>query len=198
MESIELRVPLEEYLGGKPTKVFSLVASVPYSPVDIDLNLLVRSKWNALGDRMRFWFLPKGEGRGDKSSCYFMIRKFDQEQGIVICVHIVANLDAGAGQDLFTLGILSNDDVRARALLGIFLGVPPIFHERSELVLVEERWRTEPDPVMRFMANVHSALASMTDSGGKVYNLKIEPPADLLASIKPNLENWWKSPQDLP
>jgi hypothetical protein len=172
-------------------KVYSLVAAVQFSPVDIDLNLLARGEWDATSDRMRVWFLPKTEGQSDKLSCYVMIRKFDRKQEALVCVHVVPNLGAGAGDDFFTVGILSNDDSRARAVLGIFLGVPPIFHERTEISLVEDRWRTEPDPVMRFAANVHSVLASRSTSKGKFHELKLEPPADLMASLKPNLDTWW-------
>jgi hypothetical protein len=154
-KSLELRVPLEGYLRGETMKVYSLVAAVQFSPVDIDLNLLARGEWDATTDRMRVWFLPKTEGQSDKISCYVMIRKFDRKQESVVCVHIVPNLGAGEGDDFFTIEILSNDDARARAVLGIFLGVPPIFHERTEISLVEDMWRTEPDPVMRFAANVH-------------------------------------------
>ena len=172
-------------------KVYSLVAAVQFSPVDIDLNLLARGEWDATADRMRVWFLPKTEGQSDKISCYVMIRKFDRKQEAVVCVHIVPNLGAGEGDDFFTIGILSNDDARARAVLGMFLGVPPIFHERTEISLVEDTWRTEPDPVMRFAANVHSVLASRSGSTGKFHEVKFEPPADLMASLKPNLDTWW-------
>lgn len=177
-------------------KVYSLVAAVQFSPVDIDLNLLARGEWDATCDRMRVWFLPKTERQGDKMSCYVMIRKFDRKQQALVCVHIVPNLGAGEGDDFFTIGILSNDDVRAKAVLGVFLGVPPIFHERAEIALMEDMWRTEPDPVMRFAANVHSAVASMSRPSDKFHELKLEPPADLMASLKPNLDTWWGAPTE--
>jgi hypothetical protein len=192
-----LRVQLEGYLGGETPRVYSLVASVPFSPVDIDLNLLARGEWDASKDRMRIWFLPATEGQGDKTSGYVMIRKFDQQQGVLVCLHVVMNMEAGApksSRPYFTIGILSNDDARARAVLGIFLGVPPIFHERSEIALVEGRWRDDPATVMRFVANVHSTIGSQ--GPGPVYRLKFEPPADLLASLKPGLDNWWDSPRE--
>ncbi len=176
------------------SRVYSLVASVPFSPVDVDLNLLARGEWDASKDRLRVWFLPVTEGQNDKPSGYVMIRKLDQGQGVLVCVHIVMNLGTEAaknGRPYFTIGILSNDDIRARAVLGIFLGVPPIFHKRSEVSLVEAKWRTEPEAVMRFAANVHSVLTSETGPEGKVYQLKFEPPADFMASLKPNLDNWW-------
>jgi hypothetical protein len=191
-----MRVPLEGYLRGETKKVYSLVAAVPFAPVDIDLNLLARGEWDALSDRMRVWFLPRTEGQNDKASCYVMLRKFDPKQEVLVCAHVVANLDAGAGQDFFTIGILSNDDVRARATLGVFLGVPPIFHKRSEVSLVEAKWRAEPEAVMRFAANVYSVLTSQMNPEGKVYQLKFEPPPDLLASLKPNLDNWWNVPRE--
>ncbi len=186
---------MEGYLRGETTKVFSLVAAVPFSPVDIDLSLLARGEWDALSDRMRVWLLPKTEGQSDKTSCYVMIRKFDPEQGVLVCAHVVANLEAGAGQDFFTIGILSNDDVRARAVLGVFLGVPPIFHKRSEVSLVEAKWRMGSEAVMRFAANVYSVFTAQTGSEGKVYQLKFEPPTDFMASLKPGLDNWWESSQ---
>lgn len=196
--SFELRVQLEGYLRGETSRVYSLVASVPFSPVDVDLNLLARSEWDASKDRLRVWFLPAIEGQNDKPSGYLMIRKLDQRQGVLVCVHVVMNLGAGAakdGQPYFTIGILSNDDIRARAILGIFLGVPPIFHKRSEISLIEGKWRADLATVMRFAANVHSAVASQGGPGG-VYRLKFEPPADMLASLKPGLDTWWDSPSE--
>jgi len=191
-----LRVPLESYLGRELPSVYSLVAAVPFSPVDVDLNVLARGEWDALTDRFRVWFLPKAEGQNDKSSCYVMIRKFHQQQAVLVCVHIVANLEADEGRDgqrYFTLGILSNDDIRARAILGIFLGVPPIFHRRSEITLIERKWRVDPATVARFAANVHSTVNAKTVAGGEVYRLRLEPASDLLANLKP-LDAWWNTP----
>jgi hypothetical protein len=188
-----LRVPLESYLGRELPSVYSLVAAVPFSPVDVDLNVLARGEWDALTDRFRVWFLPKVEGQNDKSSCYVMIRKFDQQQAVLVCVHIVANLEAGEGRDVqryFTLGILSNDDIRARAILGIFLGVPPIFHRRSEITLIERKWRTDPATAARFAANVYSTVSAKTGHGGEMYTLKLQPASDVLANLKP-LDAWW-------
>lgn len=193
-----MRVPLEGYLNGETTRVFSLVMAVPFSPVDIDLNLLARGEWDALKDRLRVWFLPKTEGQNDKPSCYVMIRKFDSQQAVLVCVHIVMNLDSGTGRDTqpyFKVGILSNDDIRARAILGIFLGVPPIFHKRTEVTLIESKWRDDPATVMRFAANAHSAVTAQDRPGGAVYRLKFEPPVDFLANLKPNLDSWWDSPE---
>jgi hypothetical protein len=191
--SHRLRVPLESYLGRELPSVYSLVAAVPFSPVDVDLNVLARGEWDALTDRFRVWFLPKAEGQNDKSSCYVMIRKFDQQQAVLVCVHIVANLEAGEGRDVqryFTLGILSNDDIRARAILGIFLGVPPIFHRRSEITLIERKWRTDPATAARFAANVYSTVSAKAGHGGEVHRLTFEPASDLLANLKP-LDAWW-------
>jgi hypothetical protein len=196
-----LRIQLEGYLRGEMPRVYSLVASVPFSPVDVDLNLLARGEWDASKDRLRVWFLPATEGQNDKQSGYVMIRKFDQEQGILVCVHIVMNLGTGAakdGQPFFTIGILSNDDIRARAVLGTFFDIPPIFHKRSEVSLVEAKWRTEPEAVMRFAANVYSVLTLQRGPEGKVYQLKFEPPADFMASLKPNLDNWWSPAESKP
>jgi hypothetical protein len=195
-----LRVQLEGYLRGETMRVYSLVASVPFSPVDVDLNLLARGEWDASKDRLRVWFLPATEGKNERPACYVMIRKLDQRQGVLVYVHIVMNLDTGEGrkgQPYFTIGILSNDDIRARAILGVFLGIPPIFHKRSEITLIEGRWRTDSATVMRFVANVHSTVASQSDSG-EVYRLKFEPPADLLANLKPGLDNWWNPPNEDP
>lgn len=188
-----MRLPLEGYLRGDTRKVFSLVATLPFSPVDVDLNVLARGQWDSLKDRMRIWFLPGAEGQNDKTSCYVMIRKFDPEQAVLVCMHVVMNLETG-GKDnrpFFTVGILSNDDIRARAVLGIFLDVPPIFHKRSEVTLVEGKWRDDPGAVMRYAANTYSVLTANADPGGRVYSLKFEPPADFMASLKPNLDSWW-------
>ena len=158
-----MRVRLESYLRGEVSRVYSLVASVPFTPVDVDLNVLARGEWDSSTDRLRVWFLPRSEAPDDKTSCYVMIRKFDPQQVILVCAHIVMNLEGGSGSDgqpFFTFGILSNDDIRAKATLGVFLGVPPIFHKRSEIKLIESNWRSDPSTVMRYLANVHSVLAS--------------------------------------
>jgi len=172
-----------------------LVAALPFSPVDVDLNILARGEWDALKDRLRIWFLPRSDGQNDRTSCYVMIRKFDRRQAVLVCVHIVMNLEVGGkdGQPLFTIGILSNDDIRARAVLGVFLGVPPIFHKRSEITLIEGKWRGDPGAVMRYAANAYSVLTPRADPGGRVYSLKFEPPAGFMASLKPNLDTWWDS-----
>jgi len=191
-----LRVPLESYLGREIGRVYSLVAAVPFSPVDVDLNVLARGEWDALTDRFRVWFLPKTEGQNDKTSCYVMIRKFDRQQAVLVCVHVVANLEAGEGgngQRYFTLGILSNDDIRARAILGTFLGVPPIFHRRSEITLIERKWRADPATVARFASNVYSTVAAKGGQGGEVYRLRLDPAPDLLATLRP-LDAWWDAP----
>jgi len=79
-------------------RVYSLVASVPFSPVDVDLNLLARGEWDASKDRLRVWFIPATEGQNDRPTCYVLIRKLDQRQGVLVCVYIVMNLGAGEGR----------------------------------------------------------------------------------------------------
>jgi hypothetical protein len=194
-----LRASLEGYLRGETKRVYSLVVSVPFSPIDIDFGILARGEWDGLKDRMRFWFLPK-TGAQDKASCYVMIRKFDESQAILVCAHLLVNLEPrdGKGNPLFTIGILCNDEVRARATLGVFIGVPPLFHKRSEITLVEAKWRQDPEAVMRFAANVYSALAAHSAPGGEVHTLKFEPSADFMTSLKPGLDSWWDHPGDDP
>lgn len=128
-----------------------------------------------------------------------MIRKLDQQQGILFCVHVVMNLGAFPkdGQPCFTIGILSDDDVRARVVLGVFLVVPPIFHKRSEVTLKESKWRTDPGSAMRYLANVHSAMAAQKCSG-EAYRLKFEPSVNVVASRKPGLDSWWASTDEEP
>jgi len=62
-----LRVSLGSYLQSDRAKVFSLVADVPFSPLDIDLGHLARGEWNPHTDRFRLWYLP--EEAGEKPSC---------------------------------------------------------------------------------------------------------------------------------
>jgi hypothetical protein len=188
-----LRVSLDDYFLGAATKVYSLVASVPFSPVDIDLNILARGEWDSLKDRVRVWFIPSGP-ENEKPSCYVMIRKLDPQQDVLVCVHIVMNLGVSAddGQPYFTVGILSNDDVRARATLGVFVGVPPIFHKRSEVRLKEAKWRTDSDTVMRFAANAYSAATAGIGPGGEVYRARVEVPPGFLADIGPGVDTWWE------
>jgi hypothetical protein len=189
-----LRVPLETYLRGTGTKVYSLVVGVPFSPLDIDIGHLARGEWNALTDRFRVWYLPK-EGESDsRPVCYVMVRKFDPRDGVLLYAHVVVNIRAEAVEEAkwnFTVGIMSNDDVRARSMLNSMLEIPPSFHRRNEVRLVERRWRNDPEAVMRFLANIHSSMAQMTPSE-KVYALKFEPLPGMMGELKRNLGTWWK------
>jgi len=191
-----LRVPLEAYLSRSGAKVYSLVVGVPFSPLDIDLGHLTRGEWNALTDRFRVWFLPKEGERDSQPTCYVMIRKFDPQVGVLVYGHVVINTDEKAGVEnprSFTVGIMSNDEVRARFMLNSMLDIPPSFHRRSEVRLIERRWRSDPDAVMRFLANVHSAIALMApDSSGKVCKVKFEPPPGMMRVLKRDMGAWWQ------
>jgi len=189
-----LRVPLESYLSMKGAKVYSLVVGVPFSPLDIDLGHLARGEWNALTDRFRVWFFPK-DGGDSQPMCYVMIRKFDPGVGVLLYGHLVINTDVKPGAEdsrNFTIGIMSNDDVRARFMLNSMLDIPPSFHRRSEVRLVERRWRSDPNAVMRFLANIHSAITQMAPNpSGKVYTLKFEPPPGMMGELKRGMGAWW-------
>lgn len=190
-----MRIPIERYLEGHGAKVFSLVVGVPFSPLDIDLGHLARGEWNVLVDRFRVWYLPGESGDGG-AVCYLMVRKFDPQDGVLVCGHMVVNLDRTKGAKdgcSFTVGLLSNDEVKARSMLNSFLDIPPSFHRRSELKVVERRWRQDAGVVMRFTANVHSTIMNSTpDPGGKVYTLKFEPSPGLLKELKHGMDAWWR------
>lgn len=185
-----MRVPLDSYLQGHG-KVFSLVVGVPFAPLDVDLSRLARGEWNASVDRFRLWYLP-GEGNGG-DACYLMVRKFDPTDGVLVWGHVVVNLARGAKDGCgFTVGLLSNDEVRARAMLGAMLEIPPSFHRRNELKVVERRWRSDSKAVLRFLANVHSSMMnSAPDSGGKAYTLRFEPPPGMMEELKRGMGAWW-------
>lgn len=188
-----MRVPLESYLQGTGAKVYSLVVGVPFSPLDIDIGHLARGEWNALTDRFRVWFLPSEEGARGAPTIYVMVRKFDPNDGVLLYGHMVVNTDAKEGSRnprSFTVGIMSNDEIRARSMLNSMLEIPPSFHRRSEVRLIERRWRSDPEAVMRFLANIHSAMAQLAPSG-KVYTLKFEPPPGMMGELKRNLGAWW-------
>jgi hypothetical protein len=173
-----------------------LVSGVPFSPLDIDIGHLTRGEWNPATDRFRVWVLPR-EG-SEKPVCYVMVRKFDPRDMVLVYMHMVVNLEYGSGKSnsrSFTIGILSNDDVRARAALNGMLEIPPSFHRRREVRLVERRWRKDPDANMRFAANVHSAIG-MTSARGAVYGLKFGAAPGLLADMKRGLGIWWTKEQD--
>jgi len=177
------------------SKVYSLVAEIPFSPLDIDLGHLARGEWNSLTDRFRLWYLPKEGDEGGHPVCYLMIRKFDVHEGVLVYGHVVVNIQVAGGAETeksFTLGILSNDEVRARSMLSSTLDIPPSFHSRSEVRLVERRWRSDPEAVMRFLANVHSAMARRNpDPGGRVYTLKLDPPPGMMEELKRSMGAWW-------
>jgi len=178
----------------KGAKVYSLVAGVPFSPLDIDLGHLARGEWNSLTDRFRVWHLPR-EGQADSHPvCYLMIRKFDARDGVLLYCHIVVNIGEARTEDprSFTVGIMSNDEVRARSMLNSMLDIPPSFHRRNEIELIERKWRSDPDAVMRFLANIHSAMAQQAPNpSGKVYTLKFEPPPGMMGELKRNMGAWW-------
>jgi len=189
-----LRVPLEAYLSMKGAKVYSLVVGVPFFPLDIDLGHLARGEWDALTDRFRVWFFPK-DGSNSQPTCYVMIRKFDPQVGVLLYGHIVINTDEKPGIEnprSFTVGIMSNDEVRARFMLNSILDIPPSFHRRSEVRLIERRWRSDPDAVMRFLANIHSAISQMAPNpSGKIYTLKFEPPPGMMGELRRGMGAWW-------
>jgi len=178
----------------KGVKVYSLVVGVPFSPLGIDLGHLARGEWNALTDRFRVWFLPK-DGSDSQPTCYVMIRKFYPRVGVLLYGHIVINTDEKPGVEnprSFTVGIMSNDEVRAQFMLNSILDIPPSFHRRSEIRLVERRWRSDPDAVMRFLANIHSAITQMAPNpSGKIYTLKFEPPRRTMGELKRGMGSWW-------
>lgn len=188
-----MRVSLESYLHGSAAKVYSLVVEVPFSPLDIDLGRLARGEWNPLFDRFRLWYLPKEEGVEDRSVCYLMVRKFDPKDGVLLYGHVVVDVEDGSPgvrKRSFVVGIMSNDDVRARSMLNSMVDIPPSFHRRNEVTPIEKRWRTDSDATMRFRANIHSALALFAPSS-KVYALKFEPPPGMMSELKRNLGSWW-------
>ena len=188
------RVPLEAYLHRPSARVYSLVVEVPFAPLDVDIAYLSRGEWNPLTDRFRVWRLPDENGEGPRV-CDLMVRKFDPTDGVSGYGHIVVNTKHEGREDgsrSFTVGILSNDEVRARVMLNSMLDIPPSFHRRNELRLVEKRWRNDPDAVMRFLTNVHSALSqSSPNPGGKVYTLRFEPPPGLIRELRRNVGVWW-------
>ena len=175
------------------------MAAVPFSPIDIDLGHLARGEWNALTDRFRIWYMPGEEGRGDTQLCYLTIRKYDPHNEVLTYAHVMVNLN-GRGdcetRPSFVVGILSNDDIRARTAVNAMVEIPPVFHRRAELQLIERKWRSDPDAVLRFAANVHSAKTEMS-AGGQVYGLKFELPPGLTEQLKQNMGAWWQNP-DIP
>ena len=191
-----MRVPLEAYFRGGGAKVYSLVVGVPFSPLDIDLGYLARGEWNALTDRFRVWYLPEEDGEGPPR-CYVMVRKFDPENGVVVYGHVVVNAEhKPAGDDCrsFTVGIMSNDEVRASVMLNSVLDIPPLFHRRSELRTIEKRWRSDPAAVARFLANVHSAMSSMAppEPDEKAHTLTFSLPPGMMGEMKRDLASWWE------
>jgi hypothetical protein len=191
-----LRVPLERYTSTKDAKVYSLVATIPFSPLDIDLGHLARGEWNALTDRFRVWFLPRESGEsGSRPVYYLMIRKFDSQDGVLLYGHVVVHVDEAPNVEnprSFTVGIMCNDEVRARSMLNSMLEIPPSFHRRSEVRLIEHRWRNDPSALMRFLANIHSAMVQRAlNLSGKAYTLKLEPPPSMMEELKRTMGAWW-------
>jgi hypothetical protein len=124
-----------------------------------------------------------------------MIRKFDPEQDILVYVHVVVDLATKIGEDnqsFFMLGILSNDDIRARSTLAAIFDIPPVFHRRSEVRLVEKRWRNDAGALLtRFSANVYSVLAASRKTGDKLFTRNVTPSPHIFGKIKENVGKWW-------
>lgn len=176
-------------------KVYSLVVGLPFSPLDFDLGRLARGEWNASVDRFRLWYLPS-ESDAESPQCYLMVRKLDPRDGVLLYCHAVVNL-SGDGSSNFDLGIMSNDEVRANAMLRSVLGVPPSYHRRKHVRVIEDRWRGDKATVMRFLANVHSALASGNpDLRGKDRPLEIRPSPEMMGELKRGMAAWWGRPGD--
>ncbi len=190
-----MKVPLESYLEGRALKVYSLVAEIPFSPVDLDLNLLAKGHWDPSQDRFRLWHLPS-EAQADKC-CYVTMRKVDRKQGILVYVHIVVNLEprreSGGFESNFTVGVLSNEEARAASVLESILEVPPVFHTLSEVKLVESKWRADGASVAQYSANVVSALAHRApEKEDQVTKLDLEIPPEVFAQIRPGMGSWWE------
>lgn len=187
-----MRVPLSAY---PESKVYSLVARVPFTPIDFDVGRLARGEWNPLIDRFRIWFIPKIQGRDERAVCFFTVRKFDLESDTLVFMHVVPNLAATIQSDSsqadFDVGVLSNDDIRARSALGVILDNPPAYHRRREVRLIERRWRDDPDALMRFFANVQS-LASL-DPHASPASVKVNgpPTTEAMALLKDGMAGWW-------
>jgi len=120
-----------------------------------------------------------------------MVRRFDPGEGVLVYAHMVVNLEAMADaldQRSFTVGIMSNDEVRARTTLEI----PPSYHRRSEVWLVERKWRNDPDAVIKFLADIHSVMSQMVPNpSSKVYPVKFDPPPKVMEELKRGMGKWW-------
>lgn len=186
-----MRVPIHTYLTEGSARVYSLVAAVPYSPIDIDLGRLSRGEWNPITDRFRIWYLPRNEARDPRSDCHLMIRKFDVQDQVLVYEHVVVNprTHSGCGSSSnFTVGIMSNDNIRARATLNSMLEMPPSFHRRNEIRLIERRWRRDPYAIMRFTVNVRSVTFV---KGKGVTHLGTRLPPGVVADMGRSMRGWW-------
>lgn len=130
------------------------------------------------------------------------MRKLDREADVLVFMHVVPRLEVamkeGSEREHFTVGVLCNDDVRARAALGALLDIPPAFHRRREVKLVERRWRSDPRAVMFFLANVHSATSA--SENGRMFSVRVggRPGLDLMAALKEGMGGWWDEGKEDP
>ncbi len=183
--------PLSAYQSGGG-KVYSLVARVPFTPVDLDIGRLARVKWDALTDRFRLWFIPKIEGRDDKPLCHFTLRKFDCEADVLVFMHVVPKLKAlfrdDSEQDHFLAGVLSNDEVRARSSAGHPSGVSP--KVRSEV----GRAQVEDGPPGCDVLSGERSLGHYGKPEGNLVSVGVgsRPGINLLAAMKEGMGEWWE------
>ena len=153
------KVPIGDYLmGGKNPPVYVLKVRPDFSPVDINLQFIMREGWSH-ADRLRFHtetkdaISPKDDhpllAVLQNRKPHLLIRRYDKERDSILVASIALD-----GEIQF----LSNDrDFAQRYLQGLFLEHPPSFHTAEELHVTEE-WVDDSQTRALFMGLLHGAL----------------------------------------
>lgn len=151
------KIPIQDYLASeKNIPVYKLKATPNFSPIDINLQFIIKEGWSN-ADRMRFHTKMKlGTTKNHPMTALLavlkpqlLIRRYDREEDSFLSIYIT--LDG-------KVDILSNDQAFAHKYLhGLFLECPPSFHSAEELQVSEE-WVDDPQICAMFLGLLHGAL----------------------------------------
>jgi hypothetical protein len=153
------KIPLNDYLTeGKHHPVFILKARPGFSPIDINLQFILREGWSQ-ADRVRFHTDTKAiiplEVNHPMASLlqnikpHLLIRRYDKEQDSFLVANI--SLDG-------EIQLQSNDRAFVQKYIqGLFLEFPPSFHTKEEMGITED-WVNDPQIQAQFMGLLQGAL----------------------------------------
>jgi len=143
--------------------VFKLTARPSFSPIDIDLEVLIEKFGWGPADRVRFWYSSNQEKLESKHKLlkvlisprpHLLIRKIDVEEDCFSHCSVFMNGE---------VQILSNDENFARDFFTeLFINVAPGFHKKRDWK-IEAEWGRERVLVSFFLGTLNGALGWGSD-----------------------------------